>query len=240
MAKMSAGEPRSVPDPDGEAYDAMLQRKRAADLALEQGSSRRWAASPARMEAQDAMTATPMDARAMAYAPVLGPAAEAIRDIRQGRFLDAAGNGGLAIADGLLLSTGAGVLRASAQGVADNVGVRSAEAVRKQLRRRGVAGPGEEIHHVFPLNGIKRTAENWRNHPAFLKVLPQAKHRRQTGSWKGEPKYSFVEALVVGTPTWMKTLPTGLVGRAGGVLANPPQLADKRRLSAPYGERPLR
>jgi hypothetical protein len=105
---------------------------------------------------------------------------------------------------------GVGVLGAIQKGTATNVGRMTAEAARKQLRRRGAAVTGEEIHHSVALNGISRTAENWRNHPAFLKVLSQADHRRLTGSWKGLPQYGPIQRFVVGTPNWMKTVPAWL------------------------------
>jgi hypothetical protein len=112
--------------------------------------------------------------------------------------------------DAAMSMEGVGVLRAVQRGTATNVGRMTAEAARKQLRRRGAAGVGEEIHHSVSLNGIGRTVENWRNHPAFLKVLPKADHRRLTGSWQGLPQYGPIQRFIVGTPNWMKTVPAWL------------------------------
>ena len=59
MAAMPRGEPRTVPDPAGELYDREMAKVRAERAAIEGVSRQRWVGSPARMEAQDAMTAVP-------------------------------------------------------------------------------------------------------------------------------------------------------------------------------------
>ena len=220
MAAMHRGAPRSVPDPAGELYDREMAKVRAQRAAIEGVSRQRWAGSPARMEAQDAMAATPLDPEAARVMPVTGPLMEAYDDFRGGKPLQGLGQTALALGDGLLIYSGAGAALAFARGTADNVGVRTAEAVRKQLRRRGVAGRGQEIHHSVPLNGISRTAQNWRNHPAFMKVLPKADHRRMTGRWGDLPKFGPVERLWVGTPAWMKNVPVGVGTRLADGVAD--------------------
>ena len=220
MAAMPRGEPRTVPDPAGELYDREMAKVRAERAAIEGVSRQRWVGSPARMEAQDAMTAVPPDPAAGRVMPLIGPLMEAYDDFRGGKPLQGLGQTALAVGDGLLMSTGAGAALAFGRGTAKNVGVRTAEAVRKQLRRRGVAGPGQEIHHSVSLNGISRTAQNWRNHPAFMKVLPKADHRRLTGRWGDLPKFGPVERLWVGTPAWMKNVPAGLGARVADGVAD--------------------
>lgn len=165
------------------------------------------------MEAQDAMAAVPLDPEVARVMPVTGPAMQAYDDFTSGKPLAGLAQTALAVGDGLLMYTGVGVGSAFARGTATNVGVRTAEAARKQLRRRGVAGVGQEIHHSMPLNGISRTAENWRNHPAFLKVLAKADHRRLRGRWGDLPKFNAAERFWVGTPAWMKNVPAGLGAR---------------------------
>lgn len=249
MATMPRGEPRSVPDPEGEAYDEWVRRKRAqearemaAERALDAAPTQRWSGSPARMEADDAMAATPMDPNAFWDAPVVGPALEGIEDVRGRRPVQAVGNATLAVVDAALLATGVGVLNAIERGVANNVGVRTAEAVRKQLRRRGVTLPGQEINHTFELNGIKRTVENWRNHPAFLKVMEKADHRRLRGKWGDLPRYDPIRRAWIGSPDWMKAVPAWIAARGYDTLTKPQinEATSKPLPRSPYGERPLR
>ncbi len=255
MAKMPRGEPRSVPDPAGDLYDEWVRRKRAQEQASLSGPGAQRFGSPARLEAQDAMTIGQLSPDALDFIPVIGPSIRAVEDARAGRPLNAAGDVANAVLDLGLADTGLDVAEAGAKGVLNNVGRRTADAARKQLRRRGVAGPGQEIHHSFALNGMSRNVENWRNHPAFLKVLPKASHRRLTGSWEGKPRYDPLRRVWVGAPTWMKTVPAWVFGRALPGMAHlsaqdadsqqpwlPAPVGQRRALPppAPYGERPLR
>lgn len=151
--------------------------------------------------------------------PVLGPSFEAIRHFSDRELLPGLFQTGIAASDALGLRTGMMVLGAVERGTAWNPGRMTAEAVRKQSRRRGVAGPGQEINHSIELAGIPRTAVNWRNHPAFLKILPQADHRRLRGKWGNLPRYGPVQRLLVGTPDWMKEVPSAIALRAPDVVA---------------------
>ncbi len=296
MARMPRGEPQSVPDPAGDMYDDWVRRKRAAEqlaaarqsenpwlgsparteaqdamsidtsppepdpeqaaederirrlraaerLAAGQATKNPWLGSPARMEAQDSLATAP-DPRDASFFPVVGPLLDAFIDAREGRSSRTMDDVAFAGADLAGADVASDLSKAARMGVLDNIGRRTAEAARKQLRRRGVAGVGQEIHHSVPLNGLGRSVENWRNHPAFLKVLPQANHRRLTGSWAGQPKYDPLRALWVGTPTWMKTVPAWILGRGLPALSQAAQdPGDKQQTlppPAPYGERPLR
>jgi hypothetical protein len=88
-----------------------------------------------------------------------------------------------------------------------------------------------EVHHAVPLKGIPRNAQNWRNHPALLKALPQAQHRRLTGSWQGAPRYDPIRRVWYGTTDWMKAVPTGLAGYVADTFENlaQPNSSTKRR-----------
>lgn len=88
----------------------------------------------------------------------------------------------------------------------------TASAAAKSLRRKGIAKPGQEIHHTVPLNGKSRTAQDPRNHYALLKVLPKEQHRRLTGSWQGKPKYDPVRRVWYSTTDWQKAAPVGVAG----------------------------
>lgn len=130
--------------------------------------------------------------------------------------MGAAVNGAFAVAD---LVPGAVVVRGLKLA---NKGIRvlkegavTADAARKVIRRRGVAGPEHQIHHSIPLNGLGRNTPDWRNHYAFLKVLPTEQHRRLTGSWNGKPRYDPIRRVWYGTTDWQKAATGVLAGHIG-------------------------
>jgi hypothetical protein len=153
--------------------------------------------------------------------PVVGPVWEAAGDLQDGNYGMAAFNAGMAIADVLPIGTAIKGARYAAKGIGMlKEGAVTADAARKVIRGRGLAGAGEEIHHSIPLAGLGRNVEDWRNHYAFLKVLPKEQHRRLTGSWAGKPMYDPVRKIWYGTTDWMKTVPTGLAGYAADAVQN--------------------
>jgi hypothetical protein len=158
---------------------------------------------------------------AESFIPVVGPAWEAVGDLQDGNYGGAAFNGAMAVADALPLGTALKGLNAARKGIGIlKSGSVTADAARKVIRRVGMAGPGEEIHHSVPLNGLGRNVQDWRNHYAFLKVLPQEAHRRLTGSWAGKPMYGPLRRFWYGTTDWMKTVPTGVAGYLADTAQN--------------------
>lgn len=158
---------------------------------------------------------------AESFIPVVGPAWEAVGDLQDQNYAGAAFNGAMAVADALPVVVAAKGVRMATKGVGIlKEGSVSANAAAKQLRKRGVANKGEEIHHAIPLNGTSRTAQDWRNHYPFLKVLPKEVHRRLTGSWNGKPMYDPIRRIWYGTTDWMKAVPTGLAGYGADAVEN--------------------
>jgi hypothetical protein len=141
----------------------------------------------------------------------------------------------MAVADALPIGVAAKGLKAASKGIGIlKDGSVTARAAASRMRKAGLAGKGEEIHHMFELNGISRTAQNWRNHYAFLKVLPKEAHRRLHGSWQGLPRYDPIRRLWVGTTDWMKAVPTGVAGYATDAWEN---LTDPFQAPAPPSRR---
>lgn len=189
---MPLGEPKSVPDPEGELYDREMARRKIA--------------RPTTLQS---------------FIPVVGPAWEAAADFQDGDYASAAFNGAMAVADVLPVGIAAKGVRAASKGVTMlKKGSVTANAAAKSLRRKGVAGKGQEIHHTIPLKGKSRTAQDPRNNYMFLKVLPKEQHRRLTGSWDGKPRYDPIRRVWYGTNDWQKALPTTLVGDAMDTLEN--------------------
>ncbi|MFZ5720330.1 MAG: hypothetical protein ACOY5Y_12820 [Pseudomonadota bacterium] len=221
MARMPRGEPRTVPDPAGDAYDREMARERA------------------RREARPTRQASPIDlareafedfqngpditrpTTAQSFIPVVGPAWEAVADLQDGDYGGAAFNTAMAVADVLPVGVGVKGFRVLSKGVGVlKKGSVTANAARKSLRAKGLARPGEEIHHTVPLNGTPRNVQDWRNNYAVLKVLPKEQHRRLTGSWQGKPRYDPVRRIWIGTTDWQKAIPTGLAGYAVDGIEN--------------------
>lgn len=235
MARMPLGQPRSVPDPAGELYDREMTRLRQKREAKERGES-----SPVDM-ARNAFAEfqhgprIPRPNTLESFIPVVGPAWEAAGDLQDGNYAGAAINAAAAVADAVPLGVAFKGARALSKGVTIfKGGSVTADAARKVLRRVGFAGEGEEIHHSIPLNGLGRNVQDWRNHYAFLKVLPKEQHRRLTGSWMGKPRYDPLRGVWYGTTDWMKAIPTGIAGYGAQIGehaagANHPDTIDSRK-----------
>ncbi len=167
---------------------------------------------------------------AESFIPVIGPAWEAVGDLQDGNYGGAAFNGAMAVVDALPIGVGIKGLRAASKGIGIlKEGSVTAGAAAKQLRRAGLAVTGEEIHHSIPLDGLSRSAQDWRNHYAFLKVLPKEVHRRLHGRYGGKPQFGILGQLWHGTTDWQKAVPAAAAGYAADSWEN---------LTRPFGPAP--
>ena len=158
---------------------------------------------------------------AESFIPVVGPAWEAVADLQDGNYGGAAFNGVMAVADALPFGAAIKGFNAARKGIGIlKEGSVTADAARKVLRRVGMAKPGQEIHHTFPLDGLGRNVQDWRNHYALLKPLPQEIHRRLTGRWMGKPEFDPVRKIWYGTTDWQKAVPTAIAGYAADAWEN--------------------
>lgn len=221
MARMPRGEPRSVPDPAGELYDRQMAQARARREAEDRGF--RSPLDTAQDALEDFQNGPKIQRPTLAQSsiPVVGPAWEAAADLQDGNYGGAAFNAAMAVGDTLP----AGAIIKGARAASKGIGILkkgsvSANAAAKQIRKAGLAGKGDEIHHTIPLNGKSRTAQDPRNHYAFLKTLPKEQHRRLTGSWEGKPRYDPIRRIWYGTTDWQKSGPTAIVSRAADAWEN--------------------
>ena len=219
MATMPRGAPRTVPDPEGEAYDRAMAREREKRRA-EEGFRPIEAVREGFENWQDGpKIARPSFGQSMI--PVVGPAWEAAADLQEGNYGGALLNAGFAAAGLLPAGPALRGLHAASKGVGVlKKGSVTAGASAKSLRSKGVATPGTEIHHTVRLNGTSRSAQDWRNHYALLKVLPKAQHRRLTGRWGDLPKYNPAQRLWYGTTDWMKAVPASAASWAANLGEN--------------------
>lgn len=164
--------------------------------------------APAQAQGSETATKVRRPTFAESLIPVVGPAWEAVADFEDGNIGGGAFNAAMAVLDVAPVGVVVKGARAASKGVGIwKSGSVTADAARKQLRKKGVAGVGTEIHHTVRLNGKSRNAQDWRNHYAFLKVLPKEQHRRLTGSWDGKPMYDPLRRAWYGTTDWQKAYP---------------------------------
>lgn len=158
---------------------------------------------------------------AESFIPVVGPAWEAAGDLQDGNYGGAAFNAAMAVGDVLPVGALVKGVKAARKGIGVlKKGSVTAGAAAKKIRRAGLAGPGEEIHHTVPLDGLGRSVQDWRNHYAFLKTLPKETHRRLTGSWMGAPKYGPVMRAWHGTSDWQKSVPAAVAAISADAWEN--------------------
>jgi hypothetical protein len=221
MAKAPRGTPQTVPDPAGELYDREMAKVRAEREARDRGFR-----SPLNL-AQGALHDFQNGPKIQrpnlpqSFIPVFGPAWEATADLQDGDYAGAAFNGAMAVADALPVGVAVKGLKAASKGIGIlRKGSVTAKAAGDKIRKVGLAGKGEEIHHTVPLRGTSRNAQDPRNHYALLKVLPTEQHRRLTGSWNGKPKYDPIRRMWHGTTDWQKAVPVGVAGSAADAWEN--------------------
>jgi hypothetical protein len=221
MASMPRGEPRTSPDPAGELYDKEMAKVRARREAEDRGFQ-----SPLDMahDALEDFQNGPKIQRpnlAQSFIPVVGPAWEAAADLQDGNYGSAAFNAAMAVGDALPAGAAVKGLRAASKGIGIlKEGSVSSGAAIKQIRKAGLAGKGQEVHHTIPLDGASRSAQDWRNHYVFLKTLPKETHRRLHGSWNGKPQFDPIRRVWYGTTDWQKSVPTAIGSYAADALEN--------------------
>lgn len=221
MALMPRGQPRSVPDLAGDLYDREMAKLRAQRRAEDEDyHSPLEVVEGALHDFQDGpKIKRPNFAQSMV--PMVGSGWEAVADLQDRNYGGAAFNGIMAVAEMLPVGVAVKGLRAAGKGIGIlKKGSVTAGAAAKKIRRVGLAGPGQEIHHTIPLRGTGRSVQDPRNHYALLKVMPKADHRRLTGKWAGEPRFDPLQRAWHGTTDWMKAVPVGVAGYAADSWEN--------------------
>jgi hypothetical protein len=202
MAYMPRGEPRSVPDPDGELYDEMIRQERQ------------------RAEAAEARKTNSVGHPGFAESliPVWSSGREAVADWQEGDYLGAAINGGLAASDLFLAgSLAKGVAKGGfyvARNAAKKAPYAWKTAVRPWMEEHKFLAPGQHGHHwAIPQNGWGKNVPDWiKNQPWNIKPMPDAKTHWRLEHRVGDlPRFNPAERLWYGTPAWAK------VGAGAGV-----------------------
>lgn len=168
------------------------------------------------------------------YVPVVGPALDMRQDLRDGDYAGALFNGVMLAADLTPFGHARKVMRVVDAINKSRRGPLLAGAKTQAARIRNIEnlkGKDVEIHHTIPMKGIRglipgasRYAEGLaRNHPANLKIMRKADHRRMTGKWTDPitgqvlPEFNAAQKAWHGTNALQKT--TALAAGATAVDA---------------------
>jgi hypothetical protein len=161
----------------------------------------------------------------------MGSGWEALGDLQDANYGGAALNTGFAVADALPVGTAVKGGRAALKltKAARKTGemtrvvkalrgdLKTAKNVQQTMHRVGLAKKGEEVHHIFELNGTPRTVPSLKNSYPFLKSLPEETHQRLHRMWNNKPRFGPVARAWHGTTDWMKTGTVGLLGQVSKV-----------------------
>jgi hypothetical protein len=225
MALMPRGEPRSVPDPEGELYDEMIRQEREKRRRAEAAAALQPVNSVGHPELVESLI------------PVWGSGREAVADFQEGDYAGAVLNGALAASDLFLAGS---IAKGAAKGgvyLAKNVAKKAPYAWKTEVRpwmvKQGYLKPGQQGHHwLIPQNGWGKNAPDWlKNQPWNIKAMPEGPagaqmHGRITNAYKGQPQFNVAERYVHGTPAWSKVATGAAVGHPAAAAK---AQSDKRR-----------
>lgn len=225
MALMPRGEPRSVPDPEGDLYDEMIRQEREKRRRAEAAAALQPVNSVGHPELVESLI------------PVWGSGREAVADFQDGDYAGAVLNGALAASDLFLAGS---IAKGAAKGgvyLAKNVAKKAPYAWKTEVRpwmvKQGYLKPGQQGHHwLIPQNGWGKNAPDWlKNPPWNIKAMPEGPagaqmHGRITNAYKGKPQFNIVERYVHGTQAWSKVATGAAVGHPAAEAKPQP---DKRR-----------
>jgi len=211
MAQMPRGEPRSVPDPAGERYDAMIRQERLKSAHADGAATK------------SASNSVGHPGFAESLIPVWGSGREAVADFQEGDYAGAALNGALVASDLFLVESIAKGVGKGAFYVAKNAAKNPYDwdrYVRPWLGgERKMLAKGQHGHHwAIPQNGWgKRVPDYVKNQPWNINPMPKGEvgaemHGRITNACKGKPRFNVVERYIYGTPTWAKVGTGAAVG----------------------------
>jgi len=199
------GHPRSVPDPDGKAYDEMIRRHRQV-MARRENAGQLVNEGAGQTDPTAHAPHGLVDAIAAGAAHVFNEPREARRQIEQGHVVRGLVDGATAAAD---LELGRSVVRGLRRGSFKLSGSHSLKQTRKWLGQKGLAENGQHAHHALVPNGGwgKAIPDFIKNQPWNYKMTETPLHhiRIHGASRKfGLPQFNAVERYVHGTPTWWK------------------------------------
>jgi hypothetical protein len=214
-------QPRSVSDPDREAYEHMMRGHRALLAQMEHGSSSEHP-RPHGDPIPERRPNSALDHVAAGIAHVLNEPREARRQFEQHHYGRALIDGATAAAD---LTLGRSIVKGIAKRQFKLLPPYSwrtkpweaGQGVRKWMTEKGIAAKGEDVHHgIIPNNGWgKRVPDAVKNQPFNAKPMEdKLTHVRIHGNSRqtGLPRFNAVERYHHGAPTWWKAAHASGIG----------------------------
>lgn len=215
------GRPHSVPDQDGEAYDAMIRRHRVLLAARENDHAIHASQAPGAASQAHAPHGV-IDSITAGVVHVLNGPRAARREVEQGHLVRGILDGAAAAAD---LQLARGVFGGLRRGSFKLSGSHTHGATRKWLGRKGLASKGQHAHHGLIPNGGwgKVVPAAIKNQPWNYKMTETPLHhvRIHSRSLKaGLPRFNRVERYLHGTPTWWKAANASLISHGAAPLGH--------------------
>ncbi|MBP7815295.1 MAG: hypothetical protein KA085_04165 [Phenylobacterium sp.] len=203
-------QPRSVVDPDKDAYDAMIRDHKARV----EGSP---GAPPAHPQAAPPRTFP--DSVVADVVEVLKAPTKAHEDWVKGDRVKALTEGAVGATEIYLLGKGGwGLLKGQIKlrpPFAWRTKPWEAPGMRKWMTERGILEKGQPGHHaLIPANGWGKVVPDWiKNQPFNIKGMESAEeHGLVHGRYKGKARFGPLERYIRGTPNWWKAANGILVG----------------------------
>ena len=224
---LARGEPRSVGDPDKEAYDAMIQEhKRRADGPASSGAGHQPVVgakqpAPASPPAKPATTPPPPTAPQSFAESAFGFARKGRKEWEDGHPIQGMIDAGSGLADLIVVQEMGGGLLKGGLKLKGPMAWRSRPweeaGFRKWLGEQGFLKPGQHGHHsLIPNNGWGKQIPDWFKHqPWNIKPMESpVMHGRIHGKYMGLPQFNVLERYWYGTPLWWKALNGAVLGAA--------------------------
>ena len=217
------GRPRSVPDPHGKAYDAMIRQHRALTAQKEAANLHPRVEGPSSVvRAAVRRPHSPADVVMADVVRVLNGPRVARHEIEQGHIVRGIIDGATAAAD---LEFGRSVVSGVLHGHFKLGGSHSWKQTRKWLGEKGLAEKNQHVHHaLIPNNGWgKSVPDAIKNQPWNVKATESPLHHIRIHSasrTKGLPRFSPVERYWHGTPSWWKAANGTVLGHVAQAIGD--------------------
>jgi hypothetical protein len=214
------GQPRSVPDPDGDAYDEMIRQHKAHAGSPEH--------HPTHQATQPHLPASLLDKRVAILTSILNEPRLARQELEHGHPVRAVVDAVAAAAD---IEFGRRAIFGALKGQVKIKGPHAwrtkpweeGRGAREWMGDKGFVAKGQHAHHaLIPNNGWGKHVPDWfKNQPANIKPMKDAvTHTRiHSASRKaGLPRFNAVERYLHGTPTWWKAANGAAIGHGAHIV----------------------
>ncbi len=231
MARMPRGEPRSVPDPHDDDYDAMLKKESddkiwrdaaaAYLLTLNDPGFAIGAPNPLKPEDIQSMSkgieefqgSKPVGHASTlgSFVPFYGPARNSVADLQEKNYAGAALDQAILALDASSLGE---IASLAPHGLLGKAGSQTWRQHRRAYGASGFAAKGQPIHHSFIPQRMREVPDWLKHHVLGLKPMDtQAEHNLVHGKTVGGQRYNWAQRTLGGMPDWTKPFAASYAGR---------------------------